>query len=63
MTSAVLGTVAGGQTYTLTVAVGNRLDVPYANNGTYTISLLDGGTVLASQSYAGSSIAAGPGTI
>ena len=33
---------------------------PYANNGTYTISLLDGGTVLASQTYAGSSIT--PGT-
>jgi hypothetical protein len=59
LTSAVLGTVAGGQTYTLTVAVGNRLDVPYANNGTYTISLLDGGTVLSSQTYSGSSIAPG----
>ena len=60
LTSAVLGTVAGGDSYTLTVAVGNRGDTPYADNGTYTISLLDGGTVLASQTYAGSSIT--PGT-
>ena len=59
LTSAALGTVAGGQTYTLTVGIGNRLDSPLANNGTYTISLLDGGTVLASQTYAGSSIAVG----
>ena len=59
LTSAVLGTVSGGLTYTLTVAVGNRLDTPLANNGTYTISLLDGGTVLASQTYSGSSIAPG----
>ena len=59
LTSAVLGTVAGGQPYSLTVAVGNRLDTPSANNGTYTISLLDGGTVLASQTYSGSSIASG----
>ncbi len=60
LTSASLGTVSGGQSYTLTVALGNRLDVNYANNGTYTISLLDGGTVLASQTYSGSSIT--PGT-
>ena len=60
LTSDVLGTVAGGETYTLTVAVGNRADAPLSDNGTYTISLLDGGTVLASQSYAGSSIT--PGT-
>ncbi len=52
--------MAGGKTYTLTVAVGNRLDTPLANNGTYTISLVDGGTILASQTYAGSSIT--PGT-
>ena len=56
----MLGTVSGGQAYTLTVAVGNRPDTAYADNGTYTISLLDGGTVLASQTYAGSSIM--PGT-
>ncbi len=43
----------------MTVAVGNRLDSNYANNGTYTISLLDGGTVLASQTYSGSSITPG----
>ena len=60
LTSSVLGTVSGGQTYTLTAAVGNRLDSNFANNGTYTVSLLDGGTVLASQTYAGSSIS--PGT-
>jgi phosphodiesterase/alkaline phosphatase D-like protein len=60
LTSTVLGTVSGSQTYTLTVAIGNRLDSPLANNGTYTISLLDGGTVLASQTYSGSSIT--PGT-
>ena len=59
LTSTVLGTVSSGETYTLTVDVGNRLDTPLANNGTYTISLLDGGTVLASQTYAGSSIAPG----
>ena len=59
LTSAGLGTVSGGLIYTLTVAVGNRLDTPAANNGTYTISLLDGGTVLASQTYSGSSITPG----
>jgi hypothetical protein len=59
LTSAVLGTVSGGQIYTLTVAVGNRADTPLSDNGTYTISLLDGGTVLASQTYAGSSITPG----
>jgi autotransporter-associated beta strand protein len=59
LTSAVLATVSGGEVYTLTVAVGNRADAPYADNGTYTISLLDGGTVLASQTYAGSSITPG----
>ena len=53
LTSAVLGTVAGGDTYTLTVAIGNLSE---SNNGTYTISLLDSGTVLASQTYAASSI-------
>ena len=43
----MLGTVAGGQPYTLSVAVGNRLDTPSANNGTYTIGLLDGGKAVA----------------
>jgi Fibronectin type III domain len=60
LTSASLGAVADSQTYTLTVAVGNRGDTPYASGGTYTISLLDSGTALASQTLAGSSIT--PGT-
>ena len=59
LTSAALGTVSSGQIYTLTVAVGNRADTPFSDNGTYTISLLDGETVLASQTYAGSSITPG----
>jgi hapalindole biogenesis HpiC1 cyclase-like protein/PEP-CTERM motif-containing protein len=58
-TTASVGTIAANTMYTLTVALGNRLDTSFFDSGLYTIDILANGVSVAEATRSGNTIAHG----